>query len=148
MIRGAVPGDEPAIRNCAKAAFAPYITRIGRKPAPMLADYAAQIAAGQVYVTEDESGAFQGFVAFYPRGEAMLLDIVAVQPEVAGRGVGKALITYCEDEACRQRLASVQLYTNAAMSENRTLYPHLGYVETGRRREDGFDRVYFEKKLR
>lgn len=28
-----------------------------------------------------------------------------------------------------------------------TIYPRLGYVEVERRSEDGFDRVYFEKRL-
>ncbi len=37
--------------------------------------------------------------------------------------------------------------TNEKMSQNLSIYPHLGYVETGRRIEDGFNRVYFEKKL-
>ena len=33
------------------------------------------------------------------------------------------------------------------MTENLALYPALGYVETGRRVEDGFSRVYFSKRL-
>jgi len=34
------------------------------------------------------------------------------------------------------------------MQENLSLYRHLGYIETDRRYEDGFDRVYFEKRVR
>jgi hypothetical protein len=37
------------------------------------------------------------------------------------------------------------LYTNAAMSENLALYPRLGYREVDRRRDAGFDRVFFAK---
>jgi hypothetical protein len=33
------------------------------------------------------------------------------------------------------------------MVENLAYYPRLGYVEYDRRREDGFDRVYFRKRL-
>jgi hypothetical protein len=33
------------------------------------------------------------------------------------------------------------------MVENLRLYPTLGYAETGRREEDGYRRVYFEKSL-
>ncbi len=43
--------------------------------------------------------------------------------------------------------AAVELYTNARMTENLQLYPRLGYAETGRRTEDGFDRVFFRKHL-
>jgi hypothetical protein len=33
------------------------------------------------------------------------------------------------------------------MHENLELYPRLGYRQTDRRVEDGFERVYFSKKL-
>jgi hypothetical protein len=33
------------------------------------------------------------------------------------------------------------------MTENLDFYPRLGYLETQRVHEDGFDRVYFEKVL-
>jgi hypothetical protein len=33
------------------------------------------------------------------------------------------------------------------MVENLALYPRLGYREDGRRVEDGFDRVFFSKRL-
>jgi hypothetical protein len=33
------------------------------------------------------------------------------------------------------------------MTANLSIYPRLGYTETGRRTEDGFNRVYFEKTI-
>ena len=45
-IRQARASDEAEIRHCTEAAYARYIPLIGRKPAPMLADFAAQIVAG------------------------------------------------------------------------------------------------------
>lgn len=148
MIRPATAADEEAIRACAMAAYQRYVAAIGRKPAPMLADFAAQIAAGDIEVAADEtSGTLQGFIVSFPRGDHMFLENVAVHPEAAGQGIGKALIARCESEARRRELGSVQLYTNVKMVENLSIYPRLGYVETGRRHEDGFDRVYFEKPL-
>lgn len=44
-------------------------------------------------------------------------------------------------------MEAVHLYTNEKMVENLAIYPRLGYAETGRRHEDGFNRVYFEKRL-
>ena len=41
----------------------------------------------------------------------------------------------------------MSLYTNAKMTRNLDWYVKLGFVETRRIREDGFDRVYFEKTL-
>lgn len=146
MIRQAQASDEPEIRDCAEQAYARYVPSIGRKPAPMVADFAAQIAAGEVWVATDERNVFQGFIAFYEEDGHILLENVAVLPRAAGHGVGKALIGFCED-AARQRGMNVHLYTNEKMTENLSIYPRLGYVEVGRRSEDGFNRVYFEKKI-
>lgn len=41
----------------------------------------------------------------------------------------------------------MELYTNAKMTENLTLYARLGWRETDRRTEQGFERVYFEKAV-
>ncbi len=143
MIRPALPSDEAAIRTVAVAAYTRYIPAMGREPAPMVADFGAAIAAGRAYVTEDASG----FIVFYPQGEAMMLENVAVHPDHAGRGIGRALIDLCETRAREAGLGAVVLYTNAAMTENLALYPRLGYARTGRRVEDGFDRVYFRKAV-
>lgn len=146
-IRPAVAEDESAVRACAEQAYAPYVSVIGRKPAPMSADYRAQIAAGQVYVCTGERGELQGFIVFFAVDRHMLLENVAVAQSARGQGIGKVLIRFCEDQALRSGLGSVQLYTNARMTENLAIYPRLGYLEVERRSEDGFDRVYFEKTL-
>lgn len=147
MIRPALAGDEAAVRACAEQAYGRYVAAIGRKPAPMLADYGARIAAGGIHVAVDEADALQGFIVFYRQEGTMLLENVAVLPSVAGHGVGKALIALCEGEARRAGLRAVRLYTNEKMAENLAIYPRLGYAEVDRRVEDGFSRVYFEKSL-
>lgn len=147
MIRPAAPSDEPAVRDCAERAYAQYVEAIGRKPAPMVADFAARIAEGLVQVATDADGRVVGYAVYYPQGGAMHLENVAVLPAQAGRGVGKALVAHCEEAARRAGLPAVELYTNAKMTANLSLYPHLGYVETGRRSEAGFDRVFFRKEV-
>lgn len=147
MIRKAVAGDGAAIRECADKAFSGYIPLIGRQPAPMTADFAAQIAAGQIYVALNDSGGLLGYIAFFPQGSHMQLDSVAVLPSASGRGIGKKLITFCEDEARRLGLEAVHLYTNEMMAANLSIYPRLGYVEVDRRTDEGFNRVFFEKTL-
>lgn len=145
-IRPAVAADEAAVCDCAEAAYARYVAAIGRRPAPMDTDYGAAIAAGQVHVAE-VNGALAGFLHVIPRLDDLLLDAVAVRPDLAGKGIGKALVRHAEAEARRRGLGWVRLYTNAQMAENLAIYPHLGFVETGRRREHDFDRVFFEKRL-
>lgn len=129
----------------AAASFAHYVPRIGQPPAPMVADYAELVSLGGSYVFEDE--VILGYLVLEPLEDAMLLDIVAVSPDAQGRGVGKALMVFAEDQARAAGLSTIRLYTNALMHENVGLYRKIGYVETGRKSEDGFDRIYMEKRL-
>lgn len=145
-IRAAIPDDLDAVKACAEQAYALYVPRMGRKPAPMVADFAAQISAGHVHVAEAD-GAVAGFIALYPRGDHIHVENVAIPPALQGRGIGRALLVFAEDEAKRRGRAAVELYTNANMTENQSFYPRLGYTETGRREEDGFARVYYRKEL-
>ncbi|MBR9763972.1 MAG: GNAT family N-acetyltransferase [Rhodobacteraceae bacterium] len=145
MLRAAEARDAAAIAACADAAYARYIPLIGRKPAPMLADVPAQIAAGQVTVWDD--GGVLAYMVAFPRDGAFFLESIAVAPEAAGRGLGKRLMRHVEDRARARGFDRVTLYTNAKMVENLAIYPHLGYSETARRSEGGFDRVWFEKRL-
>ena len=143
-IRPARAADRAAIERIARAAYAPYVPLIGRAPAPMVADFAAAIAAGRVWVA---GAPVAGYVVAWPSGDHWHLENVAVDPAAQGRGLGRALIGHVEALARRSDAAAVELYTNARMTGNRRLYPRLGYVETGRRVEAGFDRVFFRKAL-
>lgn len=146
-IKAAEARDYAAIRSCAIAAYEGYIDAIGRAPAPMTANYAALIANGDIHVAQDEKEKVIGFIVFMMDGDKMLLENIAVRPDAAGKGIGKALIFFCEETARQAGASTVSLYTNEKMTGNLLLYPHLGYHETGRRKEDGFCRVFFEKHL-
>lgn len=145
-IRKADLSDLPAIKACAVGAYAIYVERIGRKPAPMVADFATAIEKEQLYVAV-ENGKVAGFVVFYARRDHVHLENVAVSPGFQRRGIGSGLIEFAEQQARAAGYARLELYTNAKMTENLELYPGLGYQQFDRRLEDGFDRVYFKKSL-
>ena len=143
-IRRASAGDATAAAEITSAAYGVYIERIGREPAPMGADFGALIAAGEVWVAADQDRV----VGVVRLGDtALLLESVAVDPANQGRGIGRSLIDHAQRVARDAGLGAVELYTNAHMTENLRLYPSLGFDLVDRRREDGFDRVYFSKSL-
>ena len=146
QIRRAIPADLDDIRSCACAAYARYVPRMGRDPAPMHADFAGQIAHGDVYVAHVR-GRFAGYVVYYPGSDELVLENVAVRPGLTGKGIGKALIGDAERAARRWGFGKISLYTNEAMVENLGMYPKLGYREVERKTQQGFRRVFFEKKL-
>ena len=145
-IRPARVDDLAAIQNCARAAYAHYVDRIGREPAPMVADFAGQIVNGIIHVVEDQDR-IRGFIVLYPRGDHLHVENVAIDPAFQRHGLGTALLDFAEQQAHAHRKHAIELYTNEKMTENLEFYPHLGYAETGRKREDGYSRVYFRKEL-
>lgn len=145
-IRPAGKADLEAVRACAVAAYTIYVERIGREPAPMVADFDAHLADDELFVAR-EGEAILGFIVLFPRADHIFVENVAVDPAHQGKGCGRLLLDFAEAEARRLGLPALELYTNAKMTENLILYPRVGYVETDRRTENGFDRVYFRKVL-
>ncbi|MDJ1371540.1 GNAT family N-acetyltransferase [Gulosibacter molinativorax] len=145
-IRPATSNDVLRLREIAEASFTPYLERMDTQPAPMLADYAALVDAGEVWVTERDA-CVAGFIVLQLRSDHVLLDIIAVAPDAQGRGLGAELMTYAETFARAQSASEIRLFTNEAMTENLVYYPRRGYVETHRAVEDGYSRVFFAKRL-
>jgi ribosomal protein S18 acetylase RimI-like enzyme len=145
-IKRAAAGDAAAAAEITSAAHRRYIDRIGREPAPMAADFHALIAAGCVWVATDNDRVV-GVLVLRLMDTVLLLESVAVHPARQGGGIGRSLIDHAERVARDAGLGAVELYTNAQMTENLRLYPSLGYDLVDRRREDGFDRVFFRKSL-
>lgn len=146
MIRPAVEGDVPAIEALVREAYAMYVPRIGREPAPVTADHAGLVAAGRTSVVEAD-GEVAGVIVLIPGSDHLLVENVAVSPRMQGRGLGRELMAFAERRAAELGMAELRLYTNQLMTENIALYPALGYTETGRRVEDGFARIYFSKRI-
>ena len=145
-IRLATADDLHNIKTCARLAYTKYLARMDRHPAPMVVDFARQIALEQIYVATSGS-LLSGFVVFYKKSDHIHLENIAVIPESSGKGIGKALIEFVEQCAHDAGINAVELYTNEVMTENIAIYTKLAYVETERKREDGFNRVYFRKLL-
>ncbi len=142
----ATPGDVASLHDLARAAFAPYTARIGQAPAPMSEDFAARVAAGAVTLARVE-GRIVGYAVTEWRGTTLHIAAFALDPDRQRQGLGGRFLRLLERGAAAAGAARLSLYTNAAMQEARAFYPKQGFLETARRREDGFDRVYFEKPL-
>lgn len=145
-IRPAIAADVAAIEAVVRAAYHPYIARLGKPPGPMLDDYRALVAAGRCRVAE-AGGAIAAVLVLLPAPDHLLLDNVAVAPAHQGQGIGRALIAVAEAEARRAGLAELRLYTNVLMTENIALYRRLGFVETHRGEQAGYARVFMSKRL-
>lgn len=145
-IRLATIHDLAMVIACVNAAFEAYVPRIGKPPAPMLADYRPLIAGGRVYRL-DGAGTLAGVIVLEARGDHLFVDTVAVQPREQGQGRGRMLMSFAEREARRLGLDDIRLYTHEKMVETLPFYAALGYEETERVEEDGYARIYFRKRI-
>ena len=112
----------------------------------MLDDYSKRIANGQVWVLDRADG-IAGVLVLEDTPDGFLLDNIAVAPDQQGKGHGRILLEFAEARAVHRGWHEIRLYTNALMMENIALYRKIGYVETARVTEKGFDRVYMTKRL-
>jgi len=145
-LRPARADEAEAMRALVRAAYAHYVPRMGREPAPMGDDYAARIAAGQAWLLE-QGGVAIGALVLEDTAEGLLLDNIAVAEAARGKGHGRAMIGFAEAETLRRGQSRLWLYTNEKMVENIALYTRLGFRETHREQQAGFARVFMEKPL-
>ena len=147
VIRRAKPEDRATVEAIVQDAYGIYIERIGKPPGPMLDDYAGLIADGGVSVLKDADAAIAAIIVLLAKPDHLLLDNIAVRPDRQGQGLGWQLIRFAEAEARRLGFTELRLYTHETMTENIALYTRLGFVETGRGHDAGYDRVFMTKRL-
>lgn len=146
VIEPATDADVAAIEAMVAAAYSKYIDRLGTLPAAMIADYRALAASRSLYVLRvgDKTA---GAVLLTQDADSVKVSNLVVDPRAQGKGYGRALMLFAEQQARRSGLSAVTLFTNELMHENIELYSKTGFVETGRKTENGFNRVYFRKNL-
>ena len=130
-IRLAKPDERAAVAEIVDAAYSKWIPVIGRKPAPMLADYDKLIAEGVVYVIAPEDTII-GVLVIWPVDDALLIENICVHPDQQRAGIGHKLIDFAEQKARAAGLKLMRLYTNQKFEVNQAYYRKLGYIETRR----------------
>ncbi len=86
-IRTALVTDLTDIQSCARLAYSKYISRIGREPAPMHADYASLVGYGYIDVAILDSH-FVGYVVFYPEAIIFTSKTLPYYPSMVASALG------------------------------------------------------------
>ena len=146
VIRNTKVDELNDITDCVKAAFQKYIERIGKEPKPMLYNYLPYIISKELF-TAEYNGQVAGMILLLEREDHMLLDVVAVLPEYQGKGIGKSLLEFADEYSVERGFKEIKVCTNVMMTENIAMYTKFGYIEYERAIEDGYNRVFFRKKL-
>ncbi|MEO8884283.1 MAG: GNAT family N-acetyltransferase [Devosia sp.] len=127
IIRRAGPVDAPAVDALTQVAYAKWVPIIGRKPRPMLADYATAVVEHRIDLVEAH-GRLAALVELDQQPDHLLIVNLAVHPDEQGHGLGKMLLAHAESVAREAGLPELRLYTNRLMVVNIALYQRHGYA--------------------
>ena len=115
----AVPGDDidyhPQLRNVAR--------RVSRIPVLVAVDPDGRVLGGVAYVPEPGAP-----YAESERGNEAGFRMLAVDPSVGGRGIGRALAVACIDRARAAGRSGVAILTRPSRPVAHGLYTSLGFV--------------------
>lgn len=149
--RTAQPSECADADRVLRAAFTPYLAKLGREIPP---DYykwlPASIERGDVFVA-DEGGRVVGVAATERRPSELFLDRLAVDPSKQGTGLGRWLLHRLDQVARERGDNAVSLVTAEMMDHLIRLYGshgfeivHRGLPDHGK---DAHMRVHMRKRL-
>lgn len=145
-IRPALPADADAVSALTRKAYSAWIALTGREPLPMQVDYREAIRVHDFALVE-QGGELLGLIETVLEADALLIVNVAVEPTSQGRGVGRRLMAYAEEQARSAGLMRTRLYTNKLFAKNLKLYASLGYELDREEVLNGGIAVHMSKQL-
>jgi len=149
--RKAVPPEGGDADRVLRAAFTPYIRKLGRE---LTADYYAWVGAaverGDVFVALEASQVV-GVAVTERRDDGLYIDRLAVDPARQGSGLGSWLLARLEEVAHSGGLSGMSLETAEMMDHLVRLYRWNGFEIVGRgppaHGKDAHMRVHMAKAL-
>ena len=125
--RTALPSECVDADSVLRAAFTPYLARLGREiPADYYKWLPASIERGDVFVADDD-GQVVGVAATERRAAELFLDRLAVDPSKQGSGLGRWLLQRLDEVARERGDRTVSLITAEMMDHLVRLYGSHGF---------------------
>lgn len=109
---------------------------------PMDLDYSREILNYPTWVAVIEDRVVGGLTMIFEDGFASIANI-AVDPDFQGRGIGGGLMKFAENKARERNHSELRLATHVMLTENVSLYSHLGWTEYDR----DTVRIYMKKHI-
>lgn len=100
----------------------------GQRLPPMDLDYSCEIRDFPTWVAEFNGNIVGGLTMIFGNDYATIANI-AVHPGYQGQGIGGGLMKFAEATAKEQGYSELRLATHALLTENVSLYRHLGWTE-------------------
>jgi len=91
----------------------------------------AMMAKGSILLAEDGGGRLLASAYMERRGARGYLGMLAVDPNLQGKGLGRSMVEAAEDRFRRMGCEAVEIIVLSLRPELPPVYHRLGYVETG-----------------
>jgi len=142
-IRSALPDDADGLKDCMYSAYAIYESRMeGKRLPPLDIDFKTEIELYPTWVIDQQDCIVGGLTMMFEDSNASIANI-AVHADFQGLGLGTKLMDFAETRAREKQYQKLQLATHVLLTENLSLYQHLGWQVY--ERDDV--RVYLQKVL-
>lgn len=142
-IRAAKQHDSIGLSICMEKSYFIYQNRMcGKRFPPMDIDYSEEIKNYPCWVAEQNGIVIGGLIMMFEERHAQIANI-AVHPDYQGLGLGRGIMEFAEEKAKEKKYSRLELATHILLTENISLYCHLGWTESGRDEM----RVYFYKEI-
>jgi ribosomal protein S18 acetylase RimI-like enzyme len=128
-VRVAMEADRPALIALINSAFAVETFFDGTRTDD--ARLKAMMEKGTILAAEDEAGRLIASVYTELRGARGYLGMLAVDPALQGRGLGRLMTEAVEEHFRRMGCEAVDLTVLNIRTELPPIYRRLGYIETG-----------------
>jgi len=133
QIRRALPDDASLIASVLHAAFVEYESSYTPEAFAATVCTPEQIRArmeeGPVWIAL-RNGIIKGTVAAVPKGEALYVRGMAVDPVTRGSGIGRALLNCVEEFAIESGFKALRLSTTPFLSSAIRLYEKYGFLRS------------------
>jgi ribosomal protein S18 acetylase RimI-like enzyme len=126
-IRRAGINDVSAITDITNQAYAKWIAAIGRKPLPMMVDY-AQAVQNHVIDLCEVGGVIVALIEMIEERDHLMIENLAVVPAYQGQGFGTLLLEHAHEIAVSRGTPMIRLLTNAKFESNVEFYKRNQFV--------------------
>ncbi|MGM8212715.1 GNAT family N-acetyltransferase [Virgibacillus sp. W0430] len=130
-IRKAKLTDAESLEQCMHSAYSKYADRVNVETLPpMRVNYKDEIASFPVWVVEYNTNIIAGVIIVFEKEHASLANI-AIHPDYQDKGLGKALLSFVENEVVKKGYSEINLTTHILFTENVLFYKKQGWIQVG-----------------
>ncbi len=125
------PADSDAVVALQRAAYARNRVLLGVEPLPLLADYQAILRDKLVWLAlndELDRSSVVGVLVLERRAADLMIESIATDPAVQGRGLGRAMLEAAEAQARSLGYDVIRLYTGARLTHLTDWYGRHGFT--------------------